>query len=176
MIYSTNNKPLVLTEDAADEFLEAVGVKLYEDEISINGTLYEGSYGESILEANGIFLYEDGIVLEGQYADAFNDWNKDRKHNKYKKEIDMAIRDKASVIQSANKHKQRFIDKTERNLANGKYKNPDAIRQSMKRSVTNFDKLSDWGRKHYDKKIDRLKNKDRKLSESSSIFSNIEII
>lgn len=71
MIYRANNNPLVLTEDAADAFLESVGVKLYEDEISINGTLYEGAYGESILEANGIFLYEDGIVLEGKTKEEY---------------------------------------------------------------------------------------------------------
>lgn len=67
MIYS-NNKPLVLTESTADEFLESVGVELFDDEISINGTIYEGTYGESILEENGIFLYEDCIVLEGEAA------------------------------------------------------------------------------------------------------------
>ena len=63
--------PLVLTESDADKFLESVGVELYEDEISINGTIYEGTYGESILEANGIFLYEDGIVLEGKQKDEY---------------------------------------------------------------------------------------------------------
>ena len=71
MIYRANNNPLVLTEDTADAFLESVGVRLFEDEISINGTLYEGSYGESILEANGIFLYDDGIVLEGEQAEQY---------------------------------------------------------------------------------------------------------
>jgi hypothetical protein len=71
MIYRANNEPLVLIEDAADAFLESVGVRLFEDEISIDGTLYEGSYGESILEENGIFLYEDGIVLEGQQAEEY---------------------------------------------------------------------------------------------------------
>ena len=71
MIYRENNNPLVLTEDAADAFLESVGVRLFEDEISINGTLYEGSYGESILEENGIFLYEDGIVLEGKTKEEY---------------------------------------------------------------------------------------------------------
>ena len=68
MIYSNNNKPLVLTESDADAFLESVGVELFEDSIAIDGTLYEGTYGEEILEANGIFLYEDGIVLEGELA------------------------------------------------------------------------------------------------------------
>ena len=71
MIYSVNNEHLVLVEAAADSFLESVGVKLYDNEISINGTLYEGTYGESILAENGIFLYEDGIVLEGKQAEEY---------------------------------------------------------------------------------------------------------
>ena len=54
-----------LIEDKADAFLESIGITLYEDSIAIDGTLYDGTYGESILESNGIFLYEDGIVLEG---------------------------------------------------------------------------------------------------------------
>ena len=89
MIYSINNEPLVLTEDAADAFLESVGVELYDDEISINGTLYEGSYGESILESNGIFLYEDGIVLEGKQAEEYKarkakeKEDRDIEHDKY---------------------------------------------------------------------------------------------
>ena len=94
MIYSPNNEPLVLTEDAADAFLESVGVKLFEDTIYIDGVMYEGSYGESILEANGIFLYEDCIVLEGEAAKkvTLQDYkarkakekeDRDREHNKY---------------------------------------------------------------------------------------------
>ena len=86
MIYSVNNKPLVLIESDADNFLESVGVRLYEDEISINGTLYEGVYGESILAENGIFLYEDGIVLEGEAAKKVT--IQDYKARKEKEEID----------------------------------------------------------------------------------------
>ena len=63
--------PITLTEADADSFLESVGIQLYEDKISINGTLYEGSYGEEILNENGIFLYEDGIVLEGKQAEEY---------------------------------------------------------------------------------------------------------
>ena len=68
MIYIANNNPLVLTEADADSFLESVGVELFDDEIAINGTIYEGAHGEFILEGNGIFLYEDCIVLEGEAA------------------------------------------------------------------------------------------------------------
>ena len=87
MIYSPNNKPLVLVEADADAFLESVGVKLYDNEISINGTLYEGSYGESILAENGIFLYEDGIVLEGKQADEY-------KARKKKEQMDIDKKDR----------------------------------------------------------------------------------
>ena len=81
MIYSPNNKPLVLTKDAADAFLESVGVKLFEDTISIDGVMYEGSYGESILEENGIFLYEDGIVLEGMSKEDYLRTKEERQRN-----------------------------------------------------------------------------------------------
>lgn len=85
MIYSpNNNEPLVLVEAAADSFLESVGVKLYDDEISINGTLYEGVYGESILAENGIFLYEDGIVLEGEYAEKYRERKEEEENKLYK--------------------------------------------------------------------------------------------
>lgn len=71
MIYSVNNEPLVLTETDADNFLESVGIELFETTLSINGVMYNGTYGESILAENGIFLYEDGIVLEGPEADKY---------------------------------------------------------------------------------------------------------
>ena len=75
-IYNINN-PITLTESDADAFLRDKGITLYEDSIAIDGTLYEGTYGESILEASGIFLYEDGIVLEGKQAEEY--W--ERKQN-----------------------------------------------------------------------------------------------
>ena len=71
MIYTPNIEPLVLTEADADSFLESVGIELFETTLSINGVMYNGTYGESILAKNGIFLYEDGIILEGPEADKY---------------------------------------------------------------------------------------------------------
>ena len=84
-------KPITLTEGAADAFLESVGVELFEDSIAIEGTLYEGTYGESILEANGIFLYEDGIVLEGKQA-------RDYKIRKEDEILDRSRKDYAATL------------------------------------------------------------------------------
>ena len=83
MIYSTNNKPLVLVEAAADGFLMDMDIALYEDTIMIEGEEYEGSYGESILEANGIFLYEDGIVLEGKQAEEYRARKAEEREKRY---------------------------------------------------------------------------------------------
>ena len=80
--------PIALTEGAADAFLESVGVELFEDSIAIDGTLYEGAYGESILEAYGIFLFVDGIVLEGEIRDAVKAGKKLRRTTKeYSREL-----------------------------------------------------------------------------------------
>ena len=107
MIYSTNNEPLVLIEADADSFLESVGVELFDDEIAINGTLYEGAYGEEILAENGIFLYEDGIVLEGKQAFAYS-------HAKKRAALDAEEKD-------FNRYTRRYIDNTPgRNTKRGK--------------------------------------------------------
>jgi len=65
------NDGIILTEADADEFLESVGVELYENHVMINGQQYPGSKGEAILETNGIFLYEDHILIEGQQAEEY---------------------------------------------------------------------------------------------------------
>ena len=68
MIY---NHSIALTEADADEFLESVGVELYENYAVINNQLIPGHDAESILEAYDIFLYDDHIVLEGQQAEEY---------------------------------------------------------------------------------------------------------
>ena len=70
MIYSIN-KSITLYSEAADKFLESVGVELYEDHVVIGEDAYLGADGEAILNENGIFLYEDGIVLEGKQAEEY---------------------------------------------------------------------------------------------------------
>ena len=70
-IYKQNIDPIALTESDADEFLRDMDITLYEDTMVIEGTEFEGTYGEEILAENGIFLYEDGIVLEGKQAEEY---------------------------------------------------------------------------------------------------------
>lgn len=71
MIYSINNEPITLYGEAADKFLESIGVELYEGYVVIDENTFLGADGEAILNENGIHLYEDHIVLEGNYAKDF---------------------------------------------------------------------------------------------------------
>lgn len=86
MIY---NNSIILTEADADEFLESVGVELFENHATINGEAYSGPDAEFILEENGIFLYEDCIVIEGQQAEEYKKRKakeaeeESKKYNKY---------------------------------------------------------------------------------------------
>lgn len=70
MIYS-NTTPLYLVESDADEFLDSIGVELYDDSVAIGEHVFDGAYAEEILAENGIYLYEEGIVLEGKQADEY---------------------------------------------------------------------------------------------------------
>lgn len=199
MIYSVNNKPLVLTEDAADEFLESIGVELFEDEISINGTLYEGAYGESILEANGIFLYEDGIVLEGEEAEKYKarkekeEIDDYKKHKNYQKNATRR-RDTGSYVMSNMNpnYKNRYSDpnykKTLRSDS-ARSKKVDAIidkELSRRKQITvgsdgKYDQRKSYARlnKNKDSAANTLNRHMRRHPEQymeSTIFSDIEII
>ena len=74
MIYSVNesttNKIALFGQDA-DNFLESVGVALYENTVAIGENVYDGAEAEEFLAENGIFLYEDHIVLEGKQAEEY---------------------------------------------------------------------------------------------------------
>ena len=61
----------LLTEGDADEFLESIGVALYEDFVTIGEYSIPGVEAEGILEEYGIFLYEEGIIIEGQQAEEY---------------------------------------------------------------------------------------------------------
>ena len=135
MIYSVNNnEPLVLVEAAADEFLEAVGVELFDDEISINGTLYEGSYGEEILAENGIFLYEDGIVLEGKQAEEY----------KAKRAKEKADRERERVIGSPREFNKYASRKTDPQHADSYRFATDAIDKRRKAYDDASNKMSNY--------------------------------
>ena len=105
-IYNIND-PIALTEADADEFLRDMDITLYEDTMVIEGTEYEGAYGEAILESNGIFLYEDCIVLEGKQAFAYS-------HAKKRAALDAEEKD-------FNRYTRRYIDNPPgRNTKRGK--------------------------------------------------------
>ena len=109
-IYKQNIDPIALTEADADEFLRDMDITLYEDTIMIEGTEFEGTYGESILEANGIFLYEDGIVLEGKQADEYKARKAAEKEDNKKKEIDRARRRSRGYVGSDRGSNYRYGD------------------------------------------------------------------
>lgn len=147
MIYSpNNNEPLVLVEADADSFLESVGVKLYDNEISINGTLYEGSYGESILAENGIFLYEDGIVLEGKQAEEYKARKAKERVDKNKTELDRANHRYAPVGSWDNK--------------NGGYKNAPTGWKNRKGLNPNYSSTGADKEEKMHNRADRILNKD----------------
>lgn len=114
-IYKQNIDPIALTESDADEFLRDMDITLYEDTMVIEGTEYEGTYGEEVLAENGIFLYDDGIVLEGKQAEEYRarkakarQTEKDNWENRYQKRMgDRSIR---SVI--APKDRPHYADRT----------------------------------------------------------------
>ena len=174
---NTTPPPITLIESDADAFLRDIGVTLYEDTIMIDGTVYEGAYGEEILAENGIFLYEDGIVLEGQYKDAFDDWNRDRKGRKYDKQMRLLDKSHQKLLYKAERAKKHLADNLSRAEKSGnkdhmirvknitdKYNGRinDSVRRSHMRTKNAIDELAQKKRKFY--------------GETASIFSDIEII
>ena len=160
---------VILTNNDADNFLESVGVELFEDSIAIDGTLYEGAYGESILEANGIFLYEDGIVLEGKQARDYRIRKEDEILNKSRKDYAATLKydrmeedkwskdpngKKAIRIVDGELSKRGILDKCKQ------YYNtlrPDAIKSTMRHDRKQAKKYA-------------------KPKSESTIFSDIDII
>lgn len=74
---------IVLTEEDADEFLESIGVELYNDHMAIGEFTVSGIEGQNILEENGIFLYENCIMLDEINAKEYLD-KKQKEYDKKK--------------------------------------------------------------------------------------------
>ena len=71
MIYC-NNSSVKLYGEVADNFLEEVGVGIFDDgDITIGESIFDLSTGCDILEESGIVLCEDCIVLEGKQAEEY---------------------------------------------------------------------------------------------------------
>ena len=203
-IYKQNIDPIALTEVDADAFLESVGVELYKDSIAIDGTLYEGAYGEEVLAENGIFLYEDGIVLEGEQAEAYKarkkkeaDDAKNAEALRYNKRLDNITkhgaarwdeREKALKRRNAEAHRRLDrADKMERKYYTHASKlNPDStlskkLRNEMERSRNNA-----YGNRTYADAFyaaDAIERDNRKQAKKyakpkseSTIFSDIELM
>ena len=187
-IYKANNEPLVLTESDADAFLESVGVKLFEDTIAINGTVYEGTYGESILESNGIFLYEDGIVLEGKTKEeyerekaAMRQTEKDNWENRYQKR--MGDRNIRSII--VPKDRPHYADRTwnddDRNCRNNYDVTSGGVEHNRVRNSPNLSpsqKLkhaADQHRKHSDAHQSVSKTADKRAYENKWANDNQKV-
>ena len=97
MIYS-NNSSVKLYGEVADNFLESVGVSIFDDgDIAIGESIFDLSTGCDILEENGVILCEDCIVLEGKQAEEY----KARKAAKHKKDMDDHVSDSMKRIQRA---------------------------------------------------------------------------
>ena len=71
MIYGNNNS-VRLYGKVADNFLESVGVSIFDDgDIAIGESIFDLSTACDILEENGVILCEDCIVLEGEQAEEY---------------------------------------------------------------------------------------------------------
>ena len=74
MIYGNNNgiTPVRLYGEVADNFLESVGVSIFDDgDIAIGESVFDMDTACDILEENGVILCEDCIVLEGKQAEEY---------------------------------------------------------------------------------------------------------
>ena len=168
-IYKQNIDTIALTESDADAFLESVGVELFEDSIAINGTLYEGTYGESILEENGIFLYEDGIVLEGELA------NNVKKFGAAAAERGKKLAHKASMkVAVGAKKAYNATNEHIKKHGNGKYAQKlrmgdDYVK--LRNAGFGKDMAANAAKAKY-----KLGAYDRRNMKESTIFSDIEII
>ena len=73
---------IILTEADADEFLDSIGVTLYENSMTIGETEVSGVTGQAALQEYGIFLYEDCIMIQEYVSDYDYKKYKDLKYNR----------------------------------------------------------------------------------------------
>ena len=101
MIYSVNNgiTPVRLYGEVADNFLESVGVSIFDDgDVAIGESIFDLDTACDILEESGVILCEDCIVLEGKQAEEY----KARKA-KEKADAEKAYRDR-NINSTTNKY------------------------------------------------------------------------
>lgn len=136
---------IILTENDADEFLESIGVTLYENSMTIGETTISGIEGQNVLEGYGIFLYEDSILVEGEQAEAYK--RKKEEEKAEQKEQDKERRERRYGNGSAPGSQKLYKSKNDTEIYTGtddrdKYKyhsKDDAIRDGEATRVLNRD-------------------------------------
>ena len=160
MIYGNNGiTPTRLYGEVADNFLESVGVSIFDDgDIAIGESIFDLSTGCDILEENGVILCEDCIVLEGKQAEEYKARKaKEReeeanKYDKYdNKEYSRNITPKAMMGSRANKHVGDKASLKQLSFNKGSFRNhnntksEDRVRRNMVEDFVERDRLSRHG-------------------------------
>lgn len=150
MIYGNNNS-VRLYGKVADNFLESVGVSIFDDgDIAIGESIYDLSTACDILEENGVILCEDCIVLEGKQAEEY-------KARKAKEKDD---HDSALNKQALRRYPSP-ANNWEDNYGN-KYKKSPTTKKLAKAALNGDDAAMDkWD--------DRYRDDQRRMSKASSI-------
>lgn len=94
MIYNIGST-IELVGQEADNFLEASGITICDDEIIIEDAVVEFDAAIEHLAENGISLYEDCIILEGKQAEEY-------KARKAKEKLDAEASDELRVRKRGN--------------------------------------------------------------------------
>ena len=192
MIYGNNvatSAPIRLYGVVADNFLESVGVSIFDDgDIAIGESIYDLSTACDILEESGIVLCEDCIVLEGKQAEEY-------KARKAKELGEKSTSDYERIIRRGHVNRMRGKDsdvKSRVRKAHNMVDNEDKRRYEALEKARNSDYNRDYqknlanARKHFNNMagkvssasdaVDRHMRRHPKQYKESTIFSDIEII
>lgn len=205
MIYSIN-KSITLYGEAADDFLDSVGVELYEEHVVIGENVYIGADGEAILNENGVYLYKDHIVLEGQQAEEhlkkqMDDYNKNNeederdiaKYNYGRRDLNSRSpktvnRDpKFKTARELEAHRKTYgrimpgLSKSERKYADAKNAELKIARQAHdmvvnKMADDNFNKSHLYYQRAEDATRRYLRKQMKKTKHESTIFKSVDLI
>lgn len=162
MIYGNNgatSTPVKLYGAVADNFLESVGVSIFDDgDIAIGESVFDLETGCDILEENGVILCEDCIVLEGKQAEEYKARKaKEReeeakKYDKYdNKGYRRNITPKGMMGSRANKHVGDKASLKQLSLNKGSFRNhnntrsEDRVRRDMVEDIVERDRLNRHG-------------------------------
>ena len=192
MIYGNNGNPTRLYGEVADNFLESVGVSIFDDgDIAIGESIVDLSTGCDILEENGITLCEDYILVEGEYGNTAKKFGDRVITNMKKAGRKMLTHGDDDAVKARNKEKLKnahdrkmsnFDKVDERNRLlyakhdPEKYERMSKINAQRRAAATKAFEKAD---KRIDKVHDMVRRMESRVNSSkneSTIFSDIEII